>query len=209
MLTLYYSPGACSMASHIGIEEAGIQYVERPTVLANGEHKTEAYRKINPRGKVPALDIDGRVIVENTAILTYLARRFPEKRLLPDDPVEEARCIGLMAWYSNTVHPAYQHHMRAERFASGEAAIASVSETGKNAFWSHLHEIDSMLEGKEWIMGAQYTVADPYTLVFYSWGVRGNFPVNELAAYTAFKDRMLERPAVRKALASEQSVLLT
>src|SRR5258706_1039618 len=112
MLTLYYSPGACSMASHIAIEETGTAYVEKPTLLPKGEQKTEAYLKINPRGKVPSLSVDGKVITENTAILTYLARRFPEKKLLPADPVEEARCISHMAWFSNIVHPSYQHHLR-------------------------------------------------------------------------------------------------
>jgi len=88
MLTLFFSPGACSMASHIGIEETGAAYVEKPTLLAKGEQKTEAYLKINPRGKVPALSVDGRIITENTAILTYLARQFPQANLLPDGRID-------------------------------------------------------------------------------------------------------------------------
>src|SRR4051812_2619077 len=98
MLTLYFSPGACSMASHIGLEELGVPYEEKPTLLPKGEHKTAEYLRVNPRGKVPALAADGEVIVENTAILTYLARRFPDKKLLPDDPVEAARTISTMTW---------------------------------------------------------------------------------------------------------------
>jgi glutathione S-transferase len=57
-------------------------------------------------------------------------------------------------------------------------------------------------------MGSQYTVADPYALVFYGWGVRAKLPMTDLAAYTAFKNRMLERPAVRKVLESEKNVLV-
>ncbi|MGH7810101.1 MAG: glutathione S-transferase family protein, partial [Candidatus Binatia bacterium] len=98
MLTLYFSPGACSLASHIGLEETGAPYEAKPILLAKGQQKTEAYLKINPRGKVPTLDADGKILVENTAILTYLARRFPEKKLMPADPAEEARCIGTMCW---------------------------------------------------------------------------------------------------------------
>ncbi len=208
MLTLYFSPGACSMASHIGLEETGTPYVEKPTLLAKGEQKTPEYLKVNPRGKVPALDVDGRIIVENTAILTYLARQFPERNLLPADPVEQARSIGMMAWFSNTVHPSYQHHMRPERFAAGDAAIAAVKEMGKKNFWANLQEIDKLLEGKDWMVANQYTVTDPYALVFYGWGVRSDFPMKELGAYTAFKDRMLTRPAVRRVLEREKSVLL-
>ncbi len=207
MLTLYFSPGACSLASHIGLEETGAPYEAKPTLLAKGEQKTEAYLKINPRGKVPALSVDGKVITENTAILTYLARRFPEKKLMPTDPVEEACCIATMAWFSNIVHPSYQRYMRPERFAEGEAAQATVKETGRKSFWANCQEIDSMLQGKDWIMGSQYTLADPYALVFYGWGVRGGFPMNELSAYTAWQDRMLKRPTVRKILETEQNVL--
>jgi glutathione S-transferase len=208
MLTLFFSPGACSMASHIGIEETGASYVEKPTLLAKGEQKMEAYLKINPRGKVPALSVDGRIITENTAILTYLARTFPQANLLPADLVAEAHCIGTMAWFSNIVHPSYQHYMRPERFAADAVAHASIKETGKKAFWANLQEINSLLAGKNWMMGKQYTVVDPYALVFYSWGARSEFPVRELAAYTAWKDRMLKRPAVMKILQSEQNVLV-
>jgi len=208
MLTLYFSPGACSMASHIGIEETGAAYSEKPTLLAKGEQKTEAYLKINPRGKVPALSVDGRIITENTAILTYLARQFPQKNLLPTDPVEEARCISAMAWFSNIVHPSYQRYMRPERFAEGEAAQATVKELGRKSFWANCQEIDALLKGNDWIMGKQYTVADAYALVFYGWGVRSEFPMKELVAYTAWKERMLKRPAVRKILESEQNVLV-
>ena len=208
MLTLYYSPGACSMASHIGLEEAGAVYVEKPTLLAKGEHKTEAYLKINPRAKVPALSVDGRIITENTAILTYLARQFPQANLLPADLVGEAHCIGAMTWLSTIVHPSYQRYTRPERFAEGEAAQARVKDMGYKSHWASLQEIDSLLEGKHWMMGKQYTVVDPYALVFYSWGVRGGFPMKELVAYTAWKERMLARPAVMKILESEQNVPL-
>ena len=95
MLTLYFSPGACSLASHIGLEESGAAYEAKPVLLAKQQQRTEGYLKINPRGKVPSLDADGKILVENTAILTYLARRFPEKKLMPSDPVEEARSMNV------------------------------------------------------------------------------------------------------------------
>ena len=208
MLTLYYSPGVCSMASHIGLEESGVPYEKRPTLLPKGEHKSEAYLKVNPRGKVPSLDVDGKVITENTAILTYIGRRYPEKNLLPKDPIEEARCISTMAWFSNSVHPPYTHYVRPERFAEEESAQATVKETGKKTFWTQCTEIDSLLQGKEWIMGSQFTVADGYALVFYGWGLRAGLPMQDLKAYTAWKDRMVKRPAVRKVLESEESVIL-
>ena len=92
MLTLYYAPGACSMASHIGLEETGAPYQTRLVSFANSEQRSEAYLKINSRGKVPALSVDGSILVENTAILTYLAKKVshreaPARRSVGRGPV--------------------------------------------------------------------------------------------------------------------------
>ena len=206
MLTLYFSPGACSLASHIGLEETGAPYEAKPILLAKGQQRTEEYQKINPRGKVPALSVDGKILVENTAILTYLARRFPEKKLMPADPAEEARGIATMCWFSSIVHPSYQRVNRPERFAEGEATHAGVKENGRKSFWANCQEIDSMFRGNEWIMGNDYTLVDPYALVFYGWGVRGGFPMKELSAYTAWQERMMKRPTVKKTVDAEQNV---
>ena len=208
MLTLYYSPGACSTASHITLEEAGAKYEPTQVLLAKGEHKTESYLKINPRGKVPALRVDDSVITENVAIMTFVARRFPEANLMPADPLGEARCLSMMAWLSNTVHPCFTHIFRPERFAEDESALPSIKAAGKKSFWVNLQEIDSIVAGKQWMQGAQFTTCDPYALVFYGWGTRIELPMKDLKNYTAWKERMLQRPAVRKVLEREKSVLL-
>ena len=116
----------------------------------------------------------------------------------------EARCISTMAWFSNMVHPSFTHINRPERFADDPATHPNIKETGRKNFWANLQEIDAMLKGKDWMIGTQYTVCDPYVLVFYGWGVRINLPMKELAAYTAFKDRMLQRPAVRHVAEKEK-----
>ncbi len=206
MLTLFFCPGACSLASHIGLEETGIAYEAKPILLPKGQQRTEDYLKINPRGKVPALSVDGKILVENTAILTYLARRFPEKKLMPNDPADEARCIGTMCWFSSVVHPSYQRLHRPERFADSEVAHGAVKENGRKTFWANCQEIDAMFKGNEWIMGSEYTLVDPYALVFYGWGVRGEFPMKELSAYTAWQERMMKRPTVKKTVEAEQNV---
>ena len=206
MMTLYFSPGACSLASHIGLEETGAPYELKPVLLAKGQQRTEEYLKINPRGKVPALSVDGKVLVENTAILTFLARRYPEKGLLPADPAEEARCIGTMCWFSSIVHPSYQRCHRPERFADNEAAHAAVKENGKKLFWANLQEIDSMIQGNDWVMGRDFTAVDGYALVFYGWADRSGFPVKDLKAYTAWRERMMNRPTVKKSVEDEQQL---
>ncbi|MBF6568950.1 MAG: glutathione S-transferase N-terminal domain-containing protein [Candidatus Binataceae bacterium] len=209
MLKLYYSPGACSMASHIGIEESGAPYEAKPTLIPKNEQKSEAYLKINPRGKVPALQLDDNsVITENVSILNYIAKRFPDKKLMLTDPLGESRCLTTMAWFSNTVHPSFTACARPERFAEDPAAQVSVKETSRKNFFANCREIDSLLTAKEWMMGSQFTVCDGYALIFYGWGARVEMPMKELKNYTAFKDRMLQRPAVRKILEREQNILL-
>jgi len=209
MLTLYFCPGACSTASHVALEETGAPYVEKPIMLPKGEQKTPEYLKINPRGKVPALSVDGKILVENTGILSYLARRFPDKRLLPADPAEEGRCIGTMCWFSSVVHPSYQRYHRPERFAESDVAHAAVKENGKKSFWANLQEIDSMIQANGWVTGKEFTVVDGYALVFYGWASRSGMPVTELKSYTAWRERMMQRPSVKKSVESEESVSLS
>jgi glutathione S-transferase len=208
MLKLYYAPGACSTGSHIALEELGVAYSSAPVALAKGEQRTPDYLAINPRGKVPALDTGSGVITENVAILSYLGGLVPDRGLLPADPVGQARCVSHLAWLSNSVHPCFSRFNRPERFADDAAAHASVKAGGKAAFWGMLQEIDGLLNPGPWVLGDCYSVADPYTLVFYAWGRRAELPMTELTHYTAFKDRMLARPAVRTVLEREKSPLL-
>src|SRR5260221_9025395 len=105
MLTLYYAPGACSMAAHIVLEESGEKYEPRKVDLASGEQRTAAYLKLNPQGRGPVLGLDdGAPLPENTAILPYLGKRF---WLLPTDPLAEARALSLIGFFAPSVHPAH------------------------------------------------------------------------------------------------------
>lgn len=206
-MILYYWPGASSAVPHIVLEEIGAPYERRLVNFTQGEHKSDAYLKINPRGKVPALAVDGVVLTENVAILTYLAKQFPQARLLPDSLMEEARCISMMAWFASTVHPTFAHVIRPERFATDPAAHVNLKDTARDSFWDICRVINQLLDGKAWTMGTQYTVCDPYTFHFYDVGSRIKLPMHELAAYAAFSKRMLERPAVRKVHGLEENIL--
>jgi glutathione S-transferase len=207
MLTLYYSPGASSVIPHVTLEEIRAPYKRKLIDLAKGEHKSAVYLQINPHGKVPALSVDGNVLTENVAILTYLAKQFPEARLFPQNLFEEARCVSNMAWFASAVHPTFAHIIRPERFAGDPAAQLNMKETARQTFWAHCEEINGLLAGKEWLMGAQYTVCDPYAFFFYDLGLRIKLPMRELAAYTEFSERMLQRPAVRRVRELEEGSL--
>ena len=201
MLTLYYAPGACSLAAHIVMEESGEKYEGKRVDLAKGEQRTDAYLKIHPLGRVPALLLDnGEPLTENTAILPYLGKRFG---LWPKDAIAEAKALSLIGYFASSVHPAHAHISRPERYATDKSYFPDIQEQGKKTFHTHLQQIDKMLASREWLSD-RFSVLDPYGFVFYTWGVRRELPMAELKSYTAFKDRMLQRPAVRRIVEDEK-----
>ena len=201
MLTLYYGPGACSMAAHIVLEESGEKYEPRRMDLSKNEQRTEAYMKIHPLGRVPALGLDdGSPLTENTAILPYLGKRF---KLWPTDPVAEARALSTIGFFASTVHPAHAHISRPERYATDKAHFPDIQAQGRKSFQDYLKQIDGMLAGRQWLSD-QYSVLDPYAFTFYFWGFRRELPVGELKNYTAHRDRMLARPAVQRVVEDEK-----
>lgn len=201
MLTLFYGPGACSMAAHIVLEESGEAYKPMRVDLAKGEQRAESYLKLNPQGRVPLLLLDdGAALAENTAILPFLAKRFGT---WPKDPLAEARTLSLIGFFAASVHPAHAHFGRPERYSDDAAAHPSIKNKGLETFHGYLRQIDGMLAGREWL-GPAYSVLDPYGFVFYTWGVRRELPMAELKNYTAFKDRMMQRPAVQRVVGQEK-----
>jgi glutathione S-transferase len=201
MLTLYYAPGACSMAAHIVLEESGEKYEPRKVDLASGEQRTDAYLKMNPLGRVPVLGLDdGTPLTENTAILPYLGKRFD---LWPKDASADAKALSLIGYFASSVHPAHAHVGRPERYTADTSAFPGIKEAGLKTFHTYLQQIDGMLAGREWFSD-KYSVLDPYAFVFYSWGVRRDLPMAELKNYTAHKDRMLKRDAVGRVVENEK-----
>ncbi len=201
MLALYYGPGACSMASHIVLEDSGEKYEPRKMDLAKGEQRTDEHLKRNPLGRVPVLQLDnGEFLAENTAILPYLGKRF---KMWPTDPVKEAKAMSTIGYFASSVHPAHAHVGRPERYTADQSALPGIKDMGLKTFHTYLKQIDGMLAGREWF-GDSYSVLDPYGFVFYTWGVRRELPMGELKNYTAHKDRMLKRPGTQKVVEDEK-----
>jgi len=203
MMTLFYARGSSSLAAHIALEEAGATFATVRVDEAAGEQRGPAYLAINPRGKVPALRLaDGTVLVENVAIQAYVARTHPEARLLPAEPLAEARALSLMAFFASAVHPAYSHYFAPARFTGGAGGEAGVRAKGLETFWTHCREIDGLLAGRSWFLD-HFTTVDCYGFVFHGWGLDAGLPMQELAHFSAFAARMRTRTAVQRVLARE------
>jgi len=108
-----------------------------------------------------------------------------------------------MAWLSNTVHPAYAHLFRPERYVDDEAAKEAVKAKARESYLGYLREIDGLLAGRKWTVGNHYTVVDAYLLVFYRWANRQQMPVKSFANYSRLMREVLGRPAVAKVMADE------
>lgn len=202
-MKLYYAPGACSFASHIALEETGVPYETVKLDLAAGDQRKPEYLAVNPRGRVPTLVVDGEALTENVGILTYVGGGLGSTKIWPKDTFHQGMCVSTLAWFSNTVHPAYSHFFRTARFVDDVGAQEHVKAKGKEMFAGYLKEIDELLKGRKWCIGNHFTVADTYLPVFYRWAKRQGMPVKSLANYTAVVDRVLARPAVQKVMADE------
>ncbi len=208
MLTFYYFYPACALVSHIALEESGLPY-DPQWVDLKDPAKSADYKKINPKGAAPALVVDGQLLTESVAILSYIAGLAPKAGVLPTDPLARAQCMALLAWSASTVHINFRRSFRPERFSADPAAFESIRAHGRDAYWKNLEELDQRFQKQEWMMGAVYSAADGYALKFYDWGRMAKQPVEELKALGAFKDRMIARPAVRRVLEREGCPLVS
>jgi glutathione S-transferase len=204
MTQLYYSPGACSLAVHIVLEEIGVPFEAVQVAIKEGAHQTPEYLALNPQGRVPTLVDDGLVLTEAPAILHYLAHRHPQAQLLDR---EDARALGrtaeLLNFFSSSVHIAFAQVWRAERFAHDPKAREEIARVGRETVLQHFDELESLAARADWLVGGRFSIADPYLLVFYRWGGLIGIDMRRYPAWGAHKHRMLQRPAVRRALARE------
>jgi len=203
-ISLYMAPGTCARVPVIALEEAGVDFQIHLVRFMQGQHKSPDFKKINPKGKVPALVVDGEPLTENVAIITWLAQRFPEAGLMPTakSSMELARQLADLCFCSSTLHPLVTR-IRMPHFFADEEAAKSVWEKGCQAMHEYFTLINARLSQQSWWYGETWSAMDAYLYWIY-WRVEGaNYPVTDFAHFTAHKDRMEQRPAVQRALARE------
>ena len=188
MLTLYFSPGSSSMATHIALNEIGVPLEAKLTALHEHKNRAPDYLAVNPEGKVPTLMIDGRPLTEVAATLWYLARRYPEANLLPQygDIEGEARVISWMSFIASTIHPARR--------------------TGDERWREVFVLANQRLGPSEWTVD-RYSIADIHLFRLYWRFVDTLHPAP--GAYpnlSGHYDRMMARPAVQKTLKAEAAI---
>jgi glutathione S-transferase len=199
-MKLYYSPGACSLAPHIVLREAGQTVTLEKVDLRAKKTETGAdFNAINPKGYVPVLGFDdGGVLTEGILIQQYIADRAPETRLAPPQgSPERLRLQELLVFISTELHKTYN-----PLFA------ATMPEDAKTAFREkigrHYDLIEAMFsDGRPYLTGDGFTIADAYLYVIARWSKPTGIDLSPWPKLQAFMERVSERPAVQAALAAE------
>jgi glutathione S-transferase len=206
MLSLFYTPGACSMVPHIVLEEAGAQYEKVLVDFGRGDQLTPEFLKINPKARVPVLLTDRGALTEIPAILAYVARSFPKARLADiEDHFSFADMQAFQMFIATTIHVTFRQLSRPEFYADGEAAAVALRAKVPDKSNEHFTIIEEQLaDGREWVHGDRYTASDPYLFVFAGYLRRGDRgDPSRFPAIMSHWARVRERPAVERVLQHE------
>jgi glutathione S-transferase len=206
MLKLFYAPNACSLAPHIALAEAEADFEAVRLDLKAGDQRGPEYLTINPKGRVPALVTQQGALTECVVILGWVAQTYPEAHLKPDgDFFAFSEMQSFNLYLATTIHIAFAHLFRAERWADSDAAKADMkAKVPSNLALVFKLVEDRLSDGRPWVCGDQYTVADPYLYLFARWLERDGAGGSSAMPLTrAHRTRMQARPAVQKVLAAE------
>ena len=198
-MKLYYSPGACSLSPHIILNEGGFSFDQEKVDLTSKKTETDAdYTAVNPDGYVPALVLDdGQVLTEGPAISQYLADRVPEKKLAP--PMGSVERYRLMQWLnliSTELHKGFSPLFNPQAPEEWKTVVSA-------QLTRRLSTVSRQLEGKEWLLGNDFTVADAYLFTVLGWGQYVGIDMERWPVLKAYQGRVFMRPAVQSALKAE------
>src|ERR1700684_2378096 len=198
-MKLYYSPGACSLSTHIALLEAGLPYdLVKVDLRAKKLENGDDYLKVNPKGQVPALGLDnGELATEGPVIVQMIADKAAAKNLAPArDSAERYKLQEWLTYINGELHKNIGP-MFSPALSDDAKTFFKDRATGKFKY------VDSQLAGKDYLMGKQFTVADGYLFTMLNWADRMNFDLSAMPNLLAYKARVAARPKVQEALTKE------
>ena len=198
-MKLYYSPGACSLSPHIALHEAGLSFqaIAAPTKTHKLPDGTDYYT-INPLGYVPLLELDdGTRLTEGPAIVQYIADQVPAKNLAPaNGTLDRYKLQSWLTFIGTELHKGFSPLFN-------PATPEDYKTIAKDRLVSRLRWVNEQLEGKSYLMGDTFTVADGYLFTVTNWAPRVGVDIAGLAALGAYRARVAARPAVQAAMKAE------
>jgi glutathione S-transferase len=200
-MKLYFAPGACSLSPHIALAESGLAFDSEKVDLRTKTTKSgKDYRDINPKGSVPALQLDnGEVLTEGPAIVQYIADQKPEAKLAPPaGTLERYRLQEWLNFISSELHKAFSPLFKPD--TPEETKTSSIA-----AIRAKLDHIAEALGDRPYLLGDAFSVADGYLFTILGWGKVGGIDIGDWVAIKAYYDRIAARPAVQAARAAEKA----
>jgi glutathione S-transferase len=198
-MKLYFSPGACSLSPHIALREAGLDFVaERVDLRQKVTESGADFRAINPKGYVPALQLkDGTLLTEGPAIVQYIADQAPASKLAPAaGSIERYQLVEWLNYISTEVHKSFSPLFN-------PAATDDMKQAARTAIANRLNYVAQVLDGREFLMGSTFTVADAYLFTVLGWAGYVKLSLADWPVLQAYIERVGARPAVQQAMRDE------
>lgn len=198
-MRLYYAPNTISIAAAITLYEAGRDFEPIRVDFKSAEQTKSDYLAINPKGRVPTLDVNGTLLTETGAILDYIATTSPDAGLVPSDPLAAAHMRSVMYYLASTMHVNHAHGARGHRWADKAESHADMKAKVPQTMAESAAYIQTYGLHGDYVAGTQLSLADPYLFVVCSWLERDGVAVAGLPKLAAYMDRMRTRSSVRRA----------
>jgi len=197
-MKLYYARGACSLAIHIALYETGQSFTTQSTDTKTKRMDDGSdFRAINPNGYVPVLELDdGERLAEAAVILQYLGEQYPAAGLLPASGLARYRTLEWVNFVATEVHKSFTPLFTAN-------TPDDYKPLARDKVSQRLAYVNQRLEGKSFLLGEQYTIADPYLFVVSNWARFVEVDLTPLTHLVEYRARVAQRPAVQAAMRAE------
>ena len=208
MLTFYYAPGTCALASHLALEFSGAPYEAKRLDFKQQQQRTPEYLKINPKGRVPVLVTERGVLTETPALLQYIAQAFPQAALAPvDDPFLLAKANEFNSYLCSTVHVNHAHKGRGYRWVDAEdtGALDAMKKKVPQTMAESFTLIEEQMFKGPWVLGEKFGTSDMYLYTLSRWLEGDGVDVQRFPRVADHMRRMEAMPQVQKIVALHQA----
>lgn len=207
MFTLYYAANTCSLAVHIALEDAGAGYELRRIDFTSTERQSPDYLGVNPKARVPAMVTPHGILTETPAMLAFIAQSFPEAALAPlNDAFAFAQLQSFNSYLCSTLHVAHAHRMRGYRWAYEASSFIDMQRKVPESVSACYDLIETRMLRGPWVMGNNYTIADPYLFTLAQWLEDDGVNPERIPRVIEHRYRMTEQPGVKRAIAAESAI---
>ncbi len=198
-IKFYTNRKSIGVVSHITLEESGLKYELIELDFSKDQQKSGYYLEVNPKARVPSLELEQGILTETPAILTYLAQMAPESAIgLPDDLFMHAQIQSFNSYLCSTVHVAHAHKQRGTRWVDNESAIAAMRDNVPKTMALCTEFIETNMLKGPWVHGDTFSISDPYLYRISTWLEGDGVDINHYPKVKAHRELMAQRDSVKR-----------